>query len=79
MAGFAPAPAGKATPTEIPIEIDGGIASLEQSRHHPNAALKAVNDLTKALEAPGASTSAEMGNKVNPGASNGLLIKGLLD
>ena len=79
MAGFAPAPAGEATPTEIPMEIDGGIASLEQSRHHPNAALKAVNDLTKALEAPGASASADMGNKVNLGASNGLLIKGLLD
>jgi hypothetical protein len=65
------------------MEIDGGIASLEQSRHHPNAALKAVNDLTKVLGngAPGASTStsAETGSKATLGASNGLLIKGLLD
>jgi len=83
MAGLAPAPASGTTPIDLPMEIDGGIASLEQSRHHPNAALKAVNDLTKVLGngAPGASTStsAETGSKATLGASNGLLIKGLLD
>lgn len=36
-------------PPNIPMDIDGGPASLEQSRHHPNAALRAVNDLTAAL------------------------------
>ena len=44
-------------PPEIPMEIDGGIASLEQSRHHPHAALKAVSDLTNAPENRASSSS----------------------
>jgi hypothetical protein len=35
---------------EIPMEVDGGIGNLAQSRHHPNASLAAVNNLTSALE-----------------------------
>jgi hypothetical protein len=62
----------------LPMDMDGGIASLDQSRHHPNYGLSAMNDLTKAVANGTGGTPAEP-DKCLPKATGSLPIKELLD